>query len=74
MSRSRRKTPVGGNTIADSDKPSKIIGHRQARAAARVALAADTDPPHPKAFGNPWKGEKDGKHWFGDRHPEMMRK
>lgn len=23
---------------------------------------------------NPWSSEKDGKSWFGNRHPEYMRK
>ncbi|MGU3286423.1 hypothetical protein [Methylobacterium mesophilicum] len=74
MGKSRRKTPITGNTTAASDKPSKVRGHRQARAAVRVAIAAEADIPHPKAFGDPWNGEKDGKHWHGNRHPDLLRK
>lgn len=76
MSRSRKRTPVSGNTIAESDKAFKVISHRQERAAARSAAVSDEDagPPHPKEHGNPWKSQKDGKHWFGGRHPHLMRK
>lgn len=76
MSRSRKRTPVSANTLAESDKPFKIISHRQSRAGVRSAVVAEDEaaPPHSKEYGNPWKSQKDGKHWFGERHPHLMRK
>ena len=76
MSRSRKRTPVSGNTIAESDKWFKTASHRQERAAVRVEHARDLEAefPSPKAHGNPWKSQKDGKHWFGFERPEFLRK
>lgn len=76
MSRSRKRTPVSANTCAESDKPFKAASHRQERAAVRVEFARDPEAVavSPKAFGNPWKSAKDGKHWMGDQHPEYLRK
>lgn len=74
MSRSFRKTPIAGIATAVSDKAAKTIGHRQARAAERGAMARGEDPPSPKAHGNPWSAPKDGKRWYGYGWPELMRK
>lgn len=74
MSRSRRRTPIIGKACAPSDKPAKVSGHRQARAALRSALVYDAEAPHRLEYGDPCIAPKDGKHWFGDRHPRLMRK
>lgn len=73
MSRSRRKTPIAGVTNAASDRPFKIIEHGRERAATRQALAKGAEPPSSKAFGDPWRGEKDGKLFNPDR-PDVLRK
>jgi len=75
MARSTRKNPGCGWTTAGSDKPFKRREHRRERAAVRgINLIAD-DLPASSAFGNPWRGEKDGKQWFDPRHhPKAMRK
>ena len=39
------------------------------------AIAAGLEPPAPRAFGDPWRSEKDGKQWFDlRRHANLMRK
>ena len=76
MSRSYRRTPVAGNTTAESDKKFKQRSHRQARVITRQALSAgNEDKLHPKQTGDPWLSNKDGKQWV-DRsaYPEVMRK
>lgn len=74
MSRSTRKTPISGITTADSDKFFKVKEHRRERRSARVALEAGREPPASKAFGDPWKSQKDGKAWRGDSCPKVYRK
>lgn len=65
MSRSRKKNPITGITTAETEKLFKQQEHQRERANTRTALA-NLDPegdvlPHPKQFGNPWAGPKDGK-------------
>lgn len=75
MARSRRKNPGCGTTTAASDKPFKQQEHRRERAALRRVNIVTNDPLSTRQFGNPWRGEKDGKQWFdAERHPEIMRK
>jgi hypothetical protein len=73
MSRSRKKTPIVGMTTAESDKPFKRSEHSRERAAVRVALQAGSEPPSPRAFGDPARGEKDGKRYLPSQ-PELSRK
>lgn len=65
MSRSRKKIPITGMTTAETEKEYKRQEHQRERAGVRTALANfDTEGaplPHPKEFGNPWGGPKDGK-------------
>lgn len=65
MARSRRKTPITGLTTSPSDRAFKAQEHRKERRATSTALASDQEPPHAKAFGNPWNGPKDGKALWG---------
>lgn len=75
MAHSKRKTPICGNTTARSNKAFKTIEHRRARAATRAAIISDAEVmPHDKETGSPWASPKDGKQWFGKRHPKLMRK
>ncbi|MBS3962441.1 MAG: hypothetical protein KGZ61_11525 [Sandarakinorhabdus sp.] len=73
MSRSRKKVPIAGVTGAASDRPFKTIEHGRARAATRQALASGTEPPPARKFGDPWRGEKDGKS-YRPENPELLRK
>jgi hypothetical protein len=63
MTKSRKRTPIVGVTTAASDKRFKKAEHSRERAAVRVALAQGEDAPSPRAFGDPWFGEKDGKQY-----------
>lgn len=67
MSRSRKKKPITGMTLAESEKKFKQQEHQRERAAVRTALAADKEVlPHPKEYGDPWDGPKDGKRLMPD--------
>jgi hypothetical protein len=72
MTRSRRKVPITGITCAESDKPFKKAEHSRERSHVRQALHVGDEPPHPKAFGNPWVAPKDGKRYSD--HPKALRK
>lgn len=61
MSRSQKRTPVGGVMGAETDKPFKSREHRRERRIVRFALKSDVDVPAPKEFGNPLSSDKDGK-------------
>lgn len=74
MSRSRRKTPIVSVTTAESDKPFKVAEHRRERRAVNVALAHGSEPPHALMFGDPWKSEKDGKHYVAEPSADLLRK
>lgn len=78
MSRSRRKSPICGMTTACSDHAWKKTASRKLRRAVRQSLKAtlDGDRFAGKRWDlvNPWSSEKDGKTWFGDRHPDYLRK
>jgi hypothetical protein len=68
MSRSRKKHPVTGMTLAESEKKFKQQEHQRERTAVRAALSEDKEIlPHPKEYGNPWSGPKDGKQWTEDQ-------
>ena len=72
MSRSKRRTPISC-VCADSDKLFKQAEHRRERTAVRVAVEQGSEPPSPREFGDPWKGQKDGKLYEPGR-PELLRK
>ncbi len=77
MSRTRRKVPVTGATFASSDKPFKSKAHRSERRSVRIHLLEGSEVeelPHPKQFGNPWDGPKDGKIFHYQLPPGLMRK
>jgi hypothetical protein len=61
-------------TTAESEKEFKQAEHRRERAHVRDALRKGDEPPHPKAFGNPWAGDKDGKQWLAAPPDELLRK
>ena len=78
MSRSRRKTPISGITTADSDHPWKKMTARKVRHRVKQHLNAtlDGDRFAGKRWDlvNPWSSEKDGKHFWHNADPRMMRK
>lgn len=78
MSRSRRKTPIFGNTTAKSDHPWKKAASRKVRRRVKQTLTATLDGD--RFVGkrwelvNPWSSEKDGKHWWSEAGAKDMRK
>ena len=74
MSRSRRKTPVFGNTSATSERVGKKLWHGRFRAKERTALSSTKDlsthmPTTVLDASNVWSMEKDGR-WYG--RPERL--
>jgi hypothetical protein len=68
MARSRRKTPILPMTGGETDKPFKRAEHQRERSTVRARLRAgadDTSLPSPKTYGDPCKGDKDGKTFLG---------
>ncbi|AGA08976.1 hypothetical protein [Sinorhizobium meliloti] len=75
MARSRRRTPITGMTTAESDKGFKVKEHRRERVALRALDISSQEPQSSKVFGNPWRGDKDGKQRFDPAmYPQLMRK
>lgn len=78
MSRSRCKTPITGITTVESDAWWKAMAARKLRHRVKqdVNATLDGDRFAGKRWDlvNPWTSEKDGKSWFGNRHPSLMRK
>lgn len=78
MSRSRKTTPIVGNTVASSEKHDKRVASRRDRRVNREILSWSSDDSllkNRKDSGNPWSMAKDGKHYFDSRDlPELMRK
>ncbi|MFG1429196.1 hypothetical protein [Roseixanthobacter glucoisosaccharinicivorans] len=75
MARSKRRTPIFGNTAAESDKELKRAENRRARRCAKIRLNfGDGDLAPAKAFGSPWNSEKDGKQFWRAAPDEAMRK
>lgn len=76
MSRSRKKEPGGGLTVADSDKPYKLQEHRRERRQAAAALRRGEEPPVAD-YGNPYHAPKDGRQFWPEgpqADPKWMRK
>ena len=78
MSRSRRKTPIMGNTTARSDgewkaKAARVLRHRVKQV---VSTTLDGDCFAGKRWDavNPWNAPKDGKGWCHNPATKWMRK
>ena len=78
MSRSRRKTPIFGQTSARSDHRWKKASARKLRRSVKQLLNAtlDGDRFAGKRWDlvNPWSSEKDGKFYSASPSPRLMRK
>ena len=69
ISRSRRKTPIIGHTMAASEAKDKRLWHkrwssRQRDELARTGQETDILPIHHKEVSDTWNMDKDGKYWF----------
>jgi len=68
MSRSRRRTPIIGNTCARSEKDDKRRANRTLRTHLRGALVRmDEVLPVLRDVSTTWLFAKDGKHWLRNR-------
>jgi hypothetical protein len=74
MSRSKRRTRIFGITTAESDKRYKVAEHRRERRFVRAALDENVPLPDEKQFGDPWKGDRDGKKYWSGAPAKAMRK
>lgn len=70
MSRSRKKSPVHGVTIAESEKKDKKAWHSKLRHTVKQILSKvgfdnmeDVQLPLEKEVSDPWNMAKDGKVW-----------
>ena len=66
MSRSRRKTPIQGNTTAMSDAEGKRQANAAYRQGERMRLAKEGETYEDMTrhgYGSPWDFPKDGKHY-----------
>jgi hypothetical protein len=77
MSRSRRKTPIFGNTTATSEAEDKRLWHKRLRAKFRDRLKAGPDDPIPidyREVSDPWCMSKDGRHYWKNATKKSLRK
>jgi len=77
MTRSLRKTPKCGITVARSEKVDKIAAHRRERRAVHSCLQATSSPevlPDRRALSNAWDYAKDGKQYLRKAQAEDLRK
>lgn len=79
MSRSRKKTPIGGITTARSEKEDKRFANRKARRVVKEVLSTIPEPevlPHLREVSTTWTMAKDAKVYFGrgDDAIKQMRK
>lgn len=75
MSRSKRRTPIFGNTTADSEKQDKRLANRRLRARERVAAASGFElEPSLRDVSDVWAFDKDGKRYWRTASPADMRK
>ena len=78
MSRSRRTTPIAGNTCASSEKYDKRVASRRSRRVNREILKEFGDDSllkDRKETGDPWVMSKDGKQFFDPENPsDLIRK
>ena len=78
MSRSRRKTPIGSITTADSEKKDERDYNRRYRRVAKQAVESGDESkalPILREHSDPWGMDKDGKAPFDPRkNPRLLRK
>jgi hypothetical protein len=78
MSRSKKRTPIGGITTARSEKQDKRFYNRRYRRVCKQVLQVSPESkllPHLREYSDPWAMDKDGKVWFDpEKYPKDMRK
>lgn len=83
MSRSKKKTPIRGTTIAESEKDDKRIWHKRFRRTIKNFIRKfhgnadelqDEVLPDIHNLSDPWSMSKDGKTYWRDAEEKDMRK
>lgn len=75
MSRSKKKLPIVGIAICDSEKKDKQTANRKLRTAVRVAIAEGNEVmPELRKVSDVWTFGKDGKNYVTKRPVEARRK
>ncbi len=83
MSKSKKKTSIGGITTSCSEKQDKRLYNRRYRRSCKQILNTDFENtdfecellPHLREYSNPLSMDKDGKVWFDSKaFPQLMRK
>lgn len=74
MSRSRRKTPITGVTLVESEKKDKLASHRIYRRTLKQLITPDLETPLPteQQLTNPWSMAKDGKLGYNTKLPKKL--
>lgn len=75
MSRSKKKTPIHGIAVCESEAKDKRIWHKRMRTRERDRLITDLEglSTDRREVSNRWTMGKDGKGYFPE-HAEYMRK
>ena len=75
MSRSKKKTPIHGIAVCESEAKDKRLWHKRMRARERDRLITDPEgiSTDRRQVSNRWTMGKDGKGYFPE-HEEYMRK
>lgn len=76
MARSRRKTPITGITTAVSEAADKAAWHRRWRRGEKQRLNVDSqaEPVNHHGYSSQWAMDKDGKRYWLEKQPKLMRK
>jgi hypothetical protein len=77
MSRSRKKLPIVGNTVAKSEKQDKRQAHKAFRAKVRRVLSKDPESdllPEEREVSDPYLFSKDGKQYVKTDQERARRK
>lgn len=75
MSRSRKKTPKKGITLADTEKDNKREANRKLRRVTKIKVKRGEDElPDIKEVSNVWAFNKDGKRYLKNPTPKDLRK
>ncbi|SCU95537.1 Phage protein (fragment) [Cupriavidus necator] len=76
MARSRRKAPITGITTAVSEAADKAAWHRRWRRGEKQRLNANpqAEPIGHHGYSSQWAMSKDGKCYWLEKQPKLMRK
>jgi hypothetical protein len=75
MSNSRKKTPIHGITICESEKQDKRLANRQFRRVVKQKVKLQEEIfPEKRELSNVWSFGKDGKVYYNKLNDKVFRK